>query len=443
MQELKGTERAVRAAVDLYARWQEEQEFSPLDRVVSGFFRTRRDLNSGERRWIAEAIYGSVRLLRRQERLLDLLGLSDTPEHRIQVWWDEQREDESVTVRNALRHLPGPETPQEYLRITLSFSDAMAEELEKLLGPEAISAGTAFNRQAPTTLRVNTLRRKRAQVQSVLPTALPTRYSPWGLELPQRVNIYDQPGFKQGWYEVQEEASQLAALAADVRPGMTVVDVGAGSGGKTLALAAMMRNEGTLVALDRSESRLHELKERATRAGIKDILLCPIAVDADNHWQPTGKSLRSINKLFGTADCVLVDAPCTGSGVIRRNPDAKWRDRDPGAVTRQQQKILQQAALLTRPGGCLVYVTCAFERSQNEDVVDAFLTSQIGSQFQVESVGPALLSVCMRVAAAEPAGAQIWRPFLPEELTSGPFLRTWPHRHGLDAFFAARLQRGL
>ena len=231
----------------------------------------------------------------------------------------------SDELRSAVASLPDVDSPSEYLRTTLSFPDEMADSLEHLLGAGAIDAGSALNHQAPVTIRVNTLRSRLDRVLKALPDAVQTSYSPWGIELSRRVNIYDQPGFREGWYEIQEEASQLAALLANVRPGMTVVDVGAGAGGKTLAFAAMMDCKGTLVALDHSEPRLEELHERAKRAKAQGIEALRVRIAPDGAWNPTGKARQAINRLYSHADCVFLDAPCTGSGAIRRSPDAKWR----------------------------------------------------------------------------------------------------------------------
>lgn len=530
------TERALQAAIAIFARWEAEQEHTPVDRVVAAEFRSRRYLNAGERRWVSSIVYGCVRYRNRQEWLLERLGLAITPEHVIRLWADapaetagrsaeeeaapgsvsadSEREREGASpaaeternrgmrsppvadpaaIRAALAALPGIDALDEMLRVTLSFPEALAAELRALLHDEAAPAAAALNEQAPVTLRVNPLRVGREHLMRALPEAIPTRFSPWGLELPRRVNVHDLPGFRTGWFEVQEEASQLAALLVDALPGETVVDVGAGAGGKTLALAAMMDNRGRLVALDTHEPRLEELKKRAERAGVTCVETLLTGADEEGTWQPSATPRRSLNRLWGQADRVLVDAPCTGSGVLRRSPDGKWREMDTTAMIGRQDHLLQQAALLVAPGGHLIYVTCAFERAQDEDVIDRFLTSQMGRHFVLEPVAQRLISACTRAAhlallplalrgpkAKKRSGAapQESGPGVtpveveslqagersndsrPEgsalqtstqgavksaavlmELVQGPFLRTWPHRHGLDAFFAACLRR--
>jgi 16S rRNA (cytosine967-C5)-methyltransferase len=319
----------------------------------------------------------------------------------------------------------------------------MADSLEQLLGPGAVDAGVALNHQAPTTIRVNSLRSRMDRVLKALPDAVQTRYTPWALELPRRVNIYDQPGYREGWYEIQEEASQLAALLSNVLPGMTVVDVGAGAGGKTLALAAMMGCTGSLVALDHSEQRLEELHERARRAKAHGIELCRVRVAPDGTWAPAGKARQAVNRLASSADCVFLDVPCTGSGAIRRSPDAKWREFNACDMSRDQLRLLEQSAALVARGGSLIYVTCAFEMYQNEEVIDRFLSTKIGGQFVVEP-GREHLETARERAAVQCTGARHtdWRREPLDDLFAGPYLRTWPHRHGLDAFFGARLRRG-
>lgn len=487
------TERAFQAAVDIFARWEAERVRTPVDRLVAAEFRSRRYLNSGERRWVSAVVYGSVRNLRRQRWLLERLGLPVEPLNVVRLWvaMPSDPSDPSdlagaervgaapgtplpiapAEVARAITALPGPEDPRDHLRITLSFPDEMADALIEQLGAEAIAAAVAFNTQAPTTLRVNPLRVSRDHLHRALPGATPTRYSPLGLELPHRVNVPDLPGFRTGWLEVQEEASQLAAILADPQPRQTVVEIGAGAGGKTLALAALMDNEGTLLAVDTSEARLEELKRRTERAGVTCVQAVRVDADDDGWWQPGTAARRILNKAQARADLVFIDAPCTGSGVLRRSPDAKWREMDRQRLLTLQQTLLAQAAMLTAPEGHVIYVTCAFERDQNEETIAAFLNTEIGRQFVVEPVAQRLMSACARAAnlallppalrskksgrarieepdnggaEAPAAGSAAFDEAISTlDLVSGPYLRTWPHRHGLDAFFVACLRRAV
>ena len=449
------SDRAIHAATEIYTRWQAERDRTPLDRVVGAEFRSRRYLNAAERRWAAEALYGSVRYLRRQRRLLEILGREDSPETRIRLWAESDAGDE--TVLSAFEQLPDSKTPREYLRITLSFPDDMATSLETLLGTQAVAAAKAFNAQAPTTLRLNPLRSDRQRVRTALPELTLTQFSPWGLELPHRVNIFDQPGFRAGWYEVQEEASQLAALLTNVHPGQTVVDVGAGAGGKTLPIAALMENRGRLVALDIALPRLEELQDRAHRAGVSKMEIIELEANAEGVWRRDGEARKVLLGLNGSADHVLLDAPCTGSGVLRRSPDTKWRLVDRPVLARLQRTLLAQSSLLVAPDGYLHYTTCSFEPEQNERIVEEFLASSEGKEFVLVPVAGRLLAACGRAEqmAKQPPRARrnaeeaSPKPPSPSEemkkrfapLTDGPFLRTWPHRDGLDAFFGATLQR--
>ena len=435
---IKGaSQRALATAIKFLEAWEEQRAQRPLDRILETEFRNRRDLNSSERRWISSLIFGTVRLLRRQEFLLQKLGLPVNPEHLARLWAQSPGDGEPGTVfrhtpplvseeqlQAALVALPTPETPAEFLRVTLSFPDAMATELEALLGTkEAILAAESLNQQAAITLRVNTLKTTPARLLPRLPPGLatPTRYSPVGIELKGRVNMTTLLGWRDGYFEAQEEASQIVCQFLDVKPGETVIDVGAGAGGKTLALAAMMEGRGRLIALDLPSPRLGQLQERARRAGVQNFEIIVIHADERGDWQPEEVAKRKLDKLTLKADAVMVDAPCSGSGVIRRNPDTKWRETDLAEFARLQLKILTQSAPFVKPGGRLLYVTCAFEREQNEAVVATFLASEVGAEFHVE------------VSVPPP-----FAPFATGELTA---IRTWAHRHSMDCFFAIRLYR--
>ncbi len=427
--------RALLAAEEILARWMGETERGPLDRLVQFELRHRRSLNSSERRWVGDAIFGSVRFLRRQTWLLEHDGLETGARERVELW---ARQVESGAPGAGL---PGPDMPAQYLRETLAFTNEMATALEQILGAEAVPAAAALNRQAPTTLRVNPLRTNRARVLKALSGSRRVRFSPWGIELDGRPNIHELPGFKDGWYEVQEEASQLVALLTDAQPGQTVMDLGAGAGGKSLAIAAMMGNDGQILAADSSQERLSRLEQRAERAGAKAIRPLSLAADSEGRWQLSATKQRTLGRLKQTADCVLVDAPCSGSGVIRRSPDAKWREIDTAYYTRLQARLLEQGAEFTAPGGCLIYAVCSFETEQDEAIVEQFLASGAGADFEVVPMLPRLDRAIRRCALPAESGAILPTTAELESLASGPYLRTWPHRHGLDAFFAACLVR--
>ncbi len=411
------TPRALNSAIEIYARWVQEQEKTPLDRVVNAEVRSRRYLNSRERRWVQSVLFTTLRLLRRQKHLCSLLKRDATAENLIRITAMEQSEEDTSFLpleewKAALAQLPTREDASGYLRISLSYPDNLAQDLETVLGADAIAEGEALNQQAPTTLRVNTLKTTRESLLERLEEATPTHYSPWGITLSHRSPVNLLPGYEEGFFEIQEEASQLVALLSEVEPGQRVLEVGAGGGGKTLTLCAMMQNQGTLYALDSSKLRLDDLEKRVERVQAKQVI--PILVETKERglWKKTVPALPS------EVDCIFIDAPCTGTGALRRNPDAKWREVNIPRFVELQSALITQSAPSLKPGGLLCYVTCAFESSQNEEVVEAFLNSEAGANFEKEPL---------------PAAFQAF--------DSGGYFRSWSSKHGLDAFFMARLRK--
>ncbi len=233
----------------------------------------------------------------------------------------------------------------------------------------------ALNKQADVILRVNTLKTNKKDLQLKLQSEnIETEFlpnHPYALKLMERSNVFITEAFKNGWFEVQDASSQLVAAFLDVKSGMKVVDTCAGAGGKTLHLASLMENKGQIVAMDIYESKLKKLKIRARRNGVHNIDLKVI------------ESTKPIKKLYNKADRVLIDAPCSGLGVLRRNPDAKWKlelefiDN----IKKVQQDILQQYSRMVKPGGKLVYATCSVLPSENQEQVQKFLISDIGKDF--------------------------------------------------------------
>ena len=277
----------------------------------------------------------------------------------------------------------------------------------------------ALNQPAPLDLRVNTFKAKRDAVLGELRDAgiqaEPTPYSPWGLRVPGKPALNRLDVFTRGEVEVQDEGSQLLALLTDAKRGQMVVDFCAGAGGKTLALGAAMRNTGRLYAFDTSGHRLAAMKPRLARSGLSNVHPAQLANERDER----------IKRLAGKIDRVLIDAPCSGLGTLRRNPDLKWR-QSPQSVQELQAKqraILASAARLLKPGGRLVYATCSLLRAENEDVADAF-QAEHAERFEPVPAARALAEV-PRAGELDQAGR----------------LRLWPHRHGTDGFFAALWQR--
>lgn len=362
-------------------------------------------------------------------------------------------------LQAALALLPDPSDSKAYLRISLSFPEVIAAELEHFFGEDALDAARALNSPAPLTLRLNPLKSSMVSVRNAIPESTLTQYSPWALELSHRVNIYNMPGYRGGWFEVQDEASQLVALLTNVLPGQTVIEVGSGAGGKSLAMAALMESQGVIAAIDNSTQRMEELKKRSTRAGVDCITPCKVSEDMAGNWTSMGAVTQTLERLRNKADVVLVDAPCTGSGTIRRSPDLKWREVNLKSILAVQLDLLVRGAMYVAPSGSLIYITCAVERSQNEEIVEKFLDTDIGSQFKLDTYQERLASGYKRALtmAARPTKSAKQRSratweadqisgtsqVIPDfsTLASGLYLRSWPHLHRMDGFFGACLKR--
>ncbi|MBV8501673.1 MAG: RsmB/NOP family class I SAM-dependent RNA methyltransferase [Paucibacter sp.] len=393
---------------------------SPADGVVSAFFRKNKNLGQRERHTLAETTYAVVRqrpLLQHLaqsgsgpiERRLAILAWEGSPSFlkaalhpQEQAWLDQVESIDRGSLAPKLRH---------------NLPDWLAEPLLARLGEEQFwQLAAAMNEGAPLDLRVNTLKAKREEVLAALHAAgiicQPTPHSPWGVRIQGKPALAKLELFTSGGIEVQDEGSQLLALLLDAKRGEMVVDFCAGAGGKTLALGAAMRNTGRLYAFDVSGHRLDALKPRLARSGLSNVHPAQIAHERDER----------IKRLAGKIDRVLVDAPCSGLGTLRRNPDLKWR-QSPKAVAELQDKqaaILASASRLLKSGGRLVYATCSLLDSENEAVAKAF--TEMHKDFR--PLDPVEL-----LDKAQVAGAQT--------LCENGFLRLWPHRHQTDGFFAA------
>ena len=299
--------------------------------------------------------------------------------------------------------------------------------LARAFGDERAAEGAALARRAPLDLRVNTLKAELEKAVQALAhlDAAPTRWSPLGLRIRLAADaknpaIHAEPAFIKGLVEIQDEGSQLAALLTDAKPGAQVVDLCAGAGGKTLALAAMMEDRGQVYATDQDKRRLAPIHARLSRAGAHNIQV----------RTPRGQE-NLLGDLQSRADLVLIDAPCTGTGSWRRNPDAKWRVR-PGALelrVEQQAELLDRAALLVKPGGRLAYVTCSILAEENADQVRAFLVRRP----EFSPVPPP------KVTDALGGRALIFRQVA---LMAEEGLLMTPRRTDTDGFYVAVLRRG-
>ncbi|MFA4969633.1 MAG: SAM-dependent methyltransferase [Sulfuritalea sp.] len=291
-----------------------------------------------------------------------------------------------------------------------------AVPIPRMSPEELLALARALNTPAPLDLRVNTLKAEREGVIQRLAAdgivATPCPYSPLGLRLKTKPYLQKHPAFLDGSIEVQDEGSQLLGFLLAPKRSEMVVDFCAGAGGKTLILGALMRSTGRLYAFDVSDKRLAKLKPRAARAGLSNVH--PACLSGENDTR--------VKRLQGKADRVLVDAPCSGLGTLRRNPDLKWR-QSPQSVdelTVKQAAILAAAAKLLRPGGRLVYATCSILAEENEEIVDAFLATH--AEFH-------------RLSAQEVLAAQ------GIDIDCGEDMRLTPQKHGTDAFYAAVLER--
>jgi len=418
----------------------------PADAALSAFFRARRS-GARDRAFIAETAYAVLRRKRLLERLAALgpnlepafLAPGATPKRgpassgarRIsprelvllslsRVRGMSQRQLEGALLPGEaewlaeIRRQPEPELS---LGEQLDFPDWLVERLAPRMPPdELLALARALNTPAPLDLRVNSLKAEPAAVVERLAAdgivATPCPYAPLGLRLKSKPYLQKHPAYLDGSIEVQDEGSQLLACLLQPRRGEMVVDFCAGAGGKTLALGALMRSTGRLYAFDVSDKRLAKLKPRAARAGLSNIH--PACLSGENDTR--------VKRLQGKADRVLVDAPCSGLGTLRRNPDLKWRQspRSVDELTAKQAAILAAAAKLLRPGGRLVYATCSILGEENEAIVDAFLAAH--ADFQ-------------RIPAQDILAAQ------GIAIDCGADMRLSPQKHGTDGFYAAVLER--
>jgi len=418
---------------------------APAEQVVNDYLRQRRYIGSKDRRAVTAMAYDVLRHRARIAWWLARAGAGDTAPRRQMLAWLERCAGETPeslqAVFDGARYAPPPlEGGEAALAERLAGADLpspppeVACEVPAWLWPRFVAAfgaetereAAALLEEAPVDLRVNTLLGTREAARAALREegieTQPTPLSPVGLRVEGRRPLRSSAAFAAGLVELQDEGSQLAALLVEARPAMAVADVCAGAGGKTLALAATMKGEGRLLAMDAAQARLDRSALRLRRAGVNE--RHHGFVERRAAQGVTGGDLAADTALHGVFDRVLVDAPCSGSGAWRRHPDARWR-LTPEALERYEQAqraVLRQAAPLVKPGGRLIYVTCSLLREENEAQVESFLADL--TRFE-----------------AVPAG-DVWRRVLKTDYTGGnPYLTLTPARHGTDGFFVAVLQR--
>jgi 16S rRNA (cytosine967-C5)-methyltransferase len=393
----------------------------PADGVLSAFFRGQRT-GSRERAFIAETAYA---VLRRKRYLERLVGESASPRRLVLAalvrleGLSQRQLAEAISEREAdwLADLKARPEPELSLAEKADLPDWLVEHLSARMNEEEIlTLARSLNQSAALDLRVNSLKATREEVLARLAAdgieAQPCRYAPLGIRLKGKPSLSRDPLYLEGKIEVQDEGSQLLGYLLAPKRGEMVVDFCAGAGGKTLSLGAMMRSTGRLYAFDVAEKRLAKLKPRVARAGLSNVHPACISGEGDVR----------IKRLAGKIDRVLVDAPCSGLGTLRRNPDLKWRQTPESVaeLTRKQGDILASASRLVKTGGRLVYATCSILPEENERIVEAFLAAH--PDFRRLS------------AAAVLARQDI-------VVDTGDDLRLLPQVHGTDGFFAAVMER--
>jgi 16S rRNA (cytosine967-C5)-methyltransferase len=393
----------------------------PADAVVSRYFREHRELGHADRAFVAETVFAVLRRGRSLEarcagklsdRALLLVALAVTRGWSQRELAPVLKASEEAWLGEA-KAMPEEDFPPA---VRCDLPDWLHALLVAQWGEdEVLQLAQAFNLPAPLDLRVNTVKTTREAVLAKLAedgiAADAGKLSPLAIRLREKPALAKHPLFLEGAVEVQDEGSQLLGYLLDPKRGEMVVDFCAGAGGKTLLLGALMKNTGRLYAFDVSDKRLANFKPRFARSGLSNVHPARIEHERDT----------KVKRLAGKVDRVLVDAPCSGLGTLRRNPDLKWRQSEASVaeLTRKQTAILAAAATLVRLGGRLVYATCSLLTAENDAVVDAFLAAH--PQF-----------------SALPAESILARHGI---ALAGERLRLLPHQHGTDGFFAVALER--
>lgn len=403
---------------------------SPADAKLGEFFRNHRELGTKDRAFVAESVYGVLRRLRylsavtaneagdpddaRKLILAWLLRVEGKSIRELEPILTEQQKEWAVQIKAKItENLP--------MAVQADVRDWLWDKLVSQYGEElALTICRSMFDQASLDLRVNTIKATREEVLAKMQAENtvkdnvigPTPFSPIGIRMGAKLNISKHVLFEAGKIEVQDEGSQLLAYLVAPKRGQMVADFCAGAGGKTLAIGALMKNTGRLYAFDISEKRLHNLGQRLKRSGLSNLHAQVIVSEAD----------PKLKRLNGKFDRVLVDAPCSGFGTLRRNPDLKWRfeAKDIAELNVKQAAILARASKLTKAGGRLIYATCSLLVDENEAIAEAFLSAN--SDFVLVPANTVL------------AQQQI-------QLDTGNYLKLLPHLHGTDGFFAAVFER--
>lgn len=395
----------------------------PADGALSHWLRGHPKLGPRDRAEVSEAVYDVLRHLRRYRqyaetgggragRRLAILGLAAT---RGRDFVQPVLPPDELSWLERVEAIDLSTLPRE---VRASIPSWLEERLARLPEPDALLE--ALNQPADLDLRVNPMKADRDEVLAALRKGLaphhdprPTPYSPWGIRVSGRPALSRWPQFEHGLIEVQDEGSQMLAALVAPKRGEMVIDFCAGAGGKTLLLGALMRSTGRLYAFDVSAARLARAKPRLARSGLSNVV--PVAIDNENDVR--------VKRLAGKAQRVLVDAPCSGMGTLRRNPDLKWRQSVQSLyeLCEVQRRILDSASRCVAPGGRLVYATCSLLAEENEEQVQAFLARH--PDFRLADAREILAGRCEALHL------------------DGPMLKLRPDVHGTDGFFAAVLER--
>ena len=416
------------------------------DALIDTFFRSHKYLGSHDRKFISETTYGTLRHLRKCELKVSTV-MTDLNETMLEddrilfliiAYLSLQGRMHDVTLQSVSSILKNTRLKENMMQIlnalsqplTLahesavvrigveySFPDWMVERFIREYGEsETEKICSSLNEQAPITLRVNTLKTTVEQCRTELSKqgieTIRTSVSPFGLNLSKRMNVFSLSVFRDGWFEVQDEGSQMLPVLIDPKPNAKLLDVCAGAGGKTLEFAALMKNRGEIFAADIHSGRLEELRKRARRAGAQNIRVQEIQAIED-----------FADRYSHFFDIVFVDAPCSGLGTIRRNPGMKWlvTEQTVNEVSEKQETILNSSAPLVKSEGRLVYATCTLVRQENEEVVEDFM--QRHPEFTLIDTNGLLNTG--HTGSVSP----------------GSFFKLLPHIHGTDGFFCAVLEK--
>lgn len=415
--------------------WQHESKL-PVDILLHRYFREHRFIGSKDRAYISELFYFIIRNLSTLEwwcmqrgdisaRLLviaALVFLKNKKSNDMESLFSGERfapEKLSPDEKAFIKHLSQQALLQEEMPDYVRFNvpQWMLDTIRQSLGNNWEKEIRALSDEAPVDIRANTLLVTRDDLLALLTkegfSVAPCPRSPVGIRMKKRAPIFTSNYFKQGFFEMQDEGSQLVSLLLDAQPGERVIDFCAGAGGKTLAIAAQMKNKGRILAWDTSQKRIDQMPERLRRAKVDNV---------QRHLL-TSENDPFLRRHENSADAVIIDAPCTGSGTWRRNPDLKWRttENDLAEIISVQKKILHHASRLVKQGGRLLYVTCSIYEQENEQQVEAFLSHS--KKFKVVTKS----KICFKL--------------FPEASGEDGMIHLTPHKDGTDGFFAALLHR--